>query len=65
MKHKSTQCGQKMRTHLVTGQVILADSLPLSSLDEIKYSLIEEGCQSGLQDQVALTWLPSSGETLK
>ena len=55
MKHKSTQCGQKMRTHLVAGQVILADSLPLSSLDEIKYSLIEEGCQSGLQDQVALT----------
>ena len=55
MKHKSTQCGQKMRTYLVAGQVILADSLPLSSLDEIKYSLIEEGCQSGLQDQVALT----------
>ena len=45
-----------MRTYLVAGQVILADSLPLSSLDEIKYSLlIEEGCQSGLQDQVALT----------
>ena len=33
MKHTSTQCGQKMRKYLVTGQVVLADSQPLSSLD--------------------------------